>query len=93
MENYEALGRFVANKERAMAQTITRNNFLQDLMRMIQVTREAASSNAIAMDFDFIKAQELLKKTSDAHSEILKAVAEANSVADACGNQRLVIGR
>ncbi|MCK6469398.1 MAG: hypothetical protein L6Q53_14560 [Candidatus Brocadia sinica] len=93
MENYEALGRFVANKEKAKAQAITRNNALQDLMRMIQITREAEGSNTIAMDFDFTKALEILKKASDAHGDLLKAVAEANLVAHACGNQQLVIGR
>lgn len=93
MENYEALGRFITHKEKAKSLAITRNNALQDLMRMIQITREAEGSNMIAMDFDFTKAPELLKKASDAHGGMLKAVAEANLVAHACGNQQLVIGQ
>ncbi|QII11222.1 hypothetical protein KsCSTR_18430 [Candidatus Kuenenia stuttgartiensis] len=93
MENYEAIGRYVANKEKAVQQAITRDNLLKDLLQVIRTPLEGASSSMIAADVNFARAHDLLKKAEDAHNRMARHVAEANSAAEASGNQKLVIGK
>lgn len=93
MENYEAIGRFVAHKEKAKQCAITRDNCLKDVLQVIRTPLEGASSSMIAADVNFIRAHELLKKAEDSHNEMVRHVAEANAAAEESGNQKLIIGK
>ena len=93
MENFEAVGRYVTYKEKAKSHAIARNNALKDLAYITRVAVDGETSYMIAVDFDFARAHELLRKAADAHSGMAKAVAETNAAADACGQPRLMVGK
>lgn len=93
MENYEALGKYVAHREKAMGMAITRNNALKDLVYLVKMSLDAETSSMIAVDLDFAKADGLLKKAADAHAGMVKAVAETNAAADGCGHPKLMVGK
>ena len=93
MENYEALGKYVAHKEKAMSLAIARNNALKDLIYLVKMSLDAETSSMIAVDLNFARAKELLEKAADAHNSMVKAVAETNAAADGCGHTKLMIGK
>ncbi|MDN3515344.1 MAG: hypothetical protein NG747_13230 [Candidatus Brocadia sp.] len=93
MENYEAIGRYISFKEKALGLATTRNNFLKDLVHLVRMSLDAETSPMIAVSLDFAKAEELLEKAANAHYAMSRAVVEANAAADACGHPRLVVGK
>ena len=93
MENFEALGRYVAHKEEALRFAGMRNNILKDLVHQIRMSLDAETAHMIAVDLNFARAEELLKKASDAHCAMIRAVAETNAAADACGHPKLAVGK
>lgn len=91
--NYEAVGKYVTHKEQAKNAAITRNNTLKDLIHLVKMSLDAETSSMIAVNLDFVKAEELLKKAADSHAAMIRAVAETNAAADGCGYPKLTIGK
>lgn len=91
MENYEALGRYIAAKEQAEKFTQERQTALARLASLIGTAMGSSSSSYLATDFNVQAAQELLTKVGEAHQNMLVAMQEANNHAEACGKPKLQI--
>lgn len=91
MQDYEALGRYVTAEEVARKLARERDKKLAELARMIGIVTGTHSSSYLAQDFDAIQAQQLLSEVAELHQNMLAAVNDANSYADACGRPKLQI--
>lgn len=86
-QNFEALGRYTAAIELANKFLTQRTKALSELSMLLQGAREG-SGLVIAHAFDSLKAQELLDAVKVANQNLIMAVDEANTYADACGKPK-----
>jgi hypothetical protein len=90
MQDYEALGSYLAAKKQAQKFAQERNRYLLNIRYEMErvLTRD---DDFIATDFAAAKVQENLNKAAELHQNMLIAIAEANSQAEACGKPKLEI--
>lgn len=90
MQDYEALASYLAAKEQAQKFAQERNRYLLNIRYEMERVLTRAD-DFIATDFDDAKVQENLNKAAEFHQNMLTAIAEANSQAEACGKPKLEI--
>jgi len=90
MQDYEALNRYLAAKEQAQKFAQERNRYLLNIRYAMERVL-APKDDFIATDFDAANVQENLNKAAEIHQNMLIAVEEANSQAEACGKPKLEI--
>lgn len=92
MENYEALGRYIAAKEQAESFHIERDKLLGQIKALCEnsISRKVDASDYFeAKDFEAAKVEELLKTASEAHRNMVTAIEEANRYAKECNKSEL----
>ncbi len=89
MEDFEALGRYVAASEKAAEFRIERNKCAQAIVTATSRILGGTCSTYFAATFDAAKIQELLDKAAGAEQNMRTAIIEANIHAEACNRPKL----
>ncbi len=82
--NFEALGRYTEAAERAAKLARQRDTLLTELARQLTITTGSKSGSCIAVFADFEALTVQLADAAKADAELCQAIAEANSIAQAC---------
>lgn len=88
-ENFEALGRYVAAKEKASSLAAERHNVLGDLSRLISETLNAERYGETYSKLNSEGAARILERARDLDAQMMAAVDEANRFAAAAKKQPL----
>jgi hypothetical protein len=88
-EDYEALGRYTSAKEAAERFALERNVYLRKLGGLASMAGTPVESERIAHRLDEAEARGYLEKAIDLNRNMLLAIQEANSYADACKKRKL----
>ena len=89
MENYEALGRYVAAKEQADRFKDVRNNLLLQLKQQAERAGGQSGSTYPRTEFDAQKAREIVNQIDEAQRNLFTAIQEANLHADDCKKPKI----